>query len=311
MKIFRFFVNTQKGDSVAKRISNASKVIGNFVSQRISVADARRNLEIHFARSNNRQDPLKLAPFDFKLEAFFAGSFDGMNDYKDSKSTVHLKDFVTVGMNKIDNADMSGELSPEYVKTAVFNVVKIITILSGAEWVDTFKEFTEWATHHNNDEYQQGPAAYAGPLRFYFARFIFNVVMTTLAGNLSEPASTLLEVQVQVKRRIHRRFEEYSDDNNYLKDKMLHSLNMHKRTSTLRLVSAAKPGTDKQPGSDRKVISARDDKVVSGGGERGGGFREQAGGGSDRGGRERDCDRGRRLDRSRDRGRRGLPRHTK
>ena len=113
VKIFRFLVNIQKGDSVDERIGNASKVIGNFASQRISIADASRNLEIHFARSKNRQDLLKLAPFDFKLEAFFAGSFGGMNDFKDTKSAVQLKDFVTVGMTKIDSADMSGELSPE------------------------------------------------------------------------------------------------------------------------------------------------------------------------------------------------------
>ena len=69
-------------------------------------------------------------------------------------------------MTKIDSADMSGELAPEYIKTAVFNMVKIITILSVADWVEVFKEFTEWVTH--NDEYQQEPAAYAGLLRLYF-----------------------------------------------------------------------------------------------------------------------------------------------
>ncbi len=47
-------------------------------------------------------------------------------------------------MTKIDSADMSGELAPEYIKTAVFNMVKIITILSVADWVEVFKEFTEW-----------------------------------------------------------------------------------------------------------------------------------------------------------------------
>ena len=78
VKTFRFLVNIQEGDSIDERISNASKVIGNFASKRISIADARRNLEIRFARSNNRQDLLKLASFDFKLEAFFAGSFGGM-----------------------------------------------------------------------------------------------------------------------------------------------------------------------------------------------------------------------------------------
>ena len=81
---------------------------------------------------------------------------------------------------------------------------------------------------------------------------------------------------------------------------------MHRRTSTLHLdVSAAKPGTEKQPGGERKLIAARDNKVVSGGGGRGGGWREQTGGG-----RDRDNERGRRLDRGRDLGRRGSPRHT-
>ena len=66
VKTFIFLVNIQKGDSIEERIGNASKVIGNFTSQRISLADARRNLEIHFARSNNRPDLLKLAPFGFR-----------------------------------------------------------------------------------------------------------------------------------------------------------------------------------------------------------------------------------------------------
>ena len=74
-------------------------------------------------------------------------------------------------------------------------MVKIITILSGADWVEVFKEFTEWATHYNNDEYQQELAAYAGPLRLYCARCTFSVAMTTLAGTLPQPASTLIEVQ--------------------------------------------------------------------------------------------------------------------
>lgn len=137
--------NIQKGDSLEERIGNASRVIGNFFSQRISLVDARRNLEFHYGRANNRQDLLKLAPFDFKLEALFAGSFGGMNGFKDSKSSIHLKDFVTIGMHKIDTADMATDLTPEFIKTAIFNEVKVITILSGADWVQVFKEYTDWA----------------------------------------------------------------------------------------------------------------------------------------------------------------------
>ena len=100
--------------------------------------------------------------------------------------------------------------------------------------------------------------------------------MTTLAGTISQPAATLTEVQDQVARRIHRKFEEYADDINDLKDKMLHALNMYRRASTLCLdVSATKPGNERQPGGERKLRSARDDNVVAGGGARGGGWRDQ------------------------------------
>ena len=129
--------------------------------------------------------------------------------------------------------------------------------------------------------------------------------MTTLAGTISQPAATLTEVQDQVARRIHRKFEEYADDINDLKDKMLHALNMYRRASTLCLdVSATKPGNERQPGGERKLRSARDDNVVAGGGARGGGWRDQKGGG-----RDRDYERERRPDRGRDLGR-GSPRRT-
>ena len=307
LKTFRFLVNIQKGDSLEDRIGNASKVIGNFSSQRISMAEAKRHLEIHFARSNNRQDLMKLAVFDFKLEAFFSGSFGGMNDFKDSKSSIHLKDFVTIGMTRIDTADMTADLSAEVIKTAIFNLVKVVSILSGDNWEQVFKEYTDWATHYSNDEYQQGPAAYAGSLRFYFARCIFAVVMNALAGTLFQPAATLLEVQDMVTRRIRRKFEEYADDINDLKDVMLHNLTMHRRTSTLRLdVSATKPIAEKA-GNERKPLA---DKVVSGGGGAGGRWRGHEGGGRDFNRRDRDHERERRPDRGRDLSRRGSPKRT-
>ena len=262
-------------------------------------------MEIHFARSNNRQGLMKLAVIDFKLEAFFAGSFGGMNDFKDSKSSIHLKDFVTIGVTKIGTADMALDLSPEVIKTTIINLVKVVTILSGADWGQVFKEYTDWATHHYNDEYQQGPAAYSGPLRLYFAKCIFNVIMTTLAGTISQPAASLIEVQDKVVRRIHRVFEEYADDINDLKDKMLHALNMYGKSSTLRLdVSATKPGNERQPGRERK-FGEDNDKVVARGGARDGGWHDRKGGG-----RDREYDRERRPDRGRDHGRRGSPKRT-
>ena len=74
LKIYQLVVNIQPGNSVQERIRNASKILGDFDSQKISISDARKSLELVFARSGNRQDLLRLAPFDFKAEALFLGS---------------------------------------------------------------------------------------------------------------------------------------------------------------------------------------------------------------------------------------------
>ena len=72
LKIYQLVVNIQPGNQ--ERIRNASKILGDFDSQKISISDARKSLEMVFARSGNRQDLLILAPFDFKAEALFLGS---------------------------------------------------------------------------------------------------------------------------------------------------------------------------------------------------------------------------------------------
>ena len=98
LKIYQLVVNIQPGNSVKELIRNASKILGDFDSQKISISDARKSLELVFAKSGNRQDLLKLAPFDFKAEALFLGSCGTCNTFTDSKAAIHLKDFVKTNL---------------------------------------------------------------------------------------------------------------------------------------------------------------------------------------------------------------------
>jgi len=122
-------------------------------------------------------------------------------------SAIHLKDFVTTNLKSITTEDLSWDVSPELIKSAIFNMVKSIEILScSSDWSECCRQFTEWATHYNVDnETVMGPAAYTGPVRLYFARMLFCDIMVVLAGTGSAPAETQLEVQRQVKKRIKER----------------------------------------------------------------------------------------------------------
>ena len=144
LKIYQLVVNIQPGSSVQARIGNASKILGDFNLQKISISDARKSLELVFARSGNRQDLLRLAPFDFKLEALFLGSCGTFSTFTDSKSAIHLKHFVTTNLKSITTEDLSWDVSPELIKSAIFNMVKSIEILScGSDWAGCCRQFTE------------------------------------------------------------------------------------------------------------------------------------------------------------------------
>jgi hypothetical protein len=220
LKVYQLVVNIQPGDSIDERIRNASKILGDFNLQKISISDARKSLDLVFQKAGNRQDLLRLAPFEFKYEALFSGSCGTCNTFRDSKSAIHLKDFVTTNLRSIaTDIDLSWEVSPELIKSAIFNFVKSIEILScGSDWKDCFKEYTEWATHYNVDNTSIiGPAAYTGPVRLYFARMLFYDIMELLAGVTSAPQVSQLAVRDLVKDRISERFIEYGDDIDRLK----------------------------------------------------------------------------------------------
>jgi hypothetical protein len=167
LKIYQFVVNIQPGNSVQERIGNASKILGNFDAQKISISDARKSLELVFARAGNRQDLLRLAPFDFKAEALFLGSCGTCNTFTDSKTVIHLKDFVTTNLKSVATEDLTWDVTTELIKSAIFNMVKSIEILScGSDWTECCRQFTDWATHFNVDnDTVMGPAAYTGPVR--------------------------------------------------------------------------------------------------------------------------------------------------
>jgi hypothetical protein len=240
-----------------------------------------------FAKSGNRQDLLKLAPFDFKAEALFLGSCGTCNTFTDSKSAIHLKDFVTTNLKSITTEDLSWDVSPDLIKSAIFNMVKSMEILScSSDWSECCRQFMEWATHYNVDnDTVMGPAAYTGPVRLYFARMLFCDIMMVLAGTGSAPAETQLEVQKLVKKRIKERFDEYADDIDRLKALLVWYRDKARRSVQLRIDASAKTTSDKNQRGDTKPPQVEKDRPLIGG----------------RGGRDgRDYDRGRQQDRGRD-----------
>ena len=50
LKIYQLVVNIQPGNSVQERIRNASKILGDFDLQKISISAARKSLELVFAK---------------------------------------------------------------------------------------------------------------------------------------------------------------------------------------------------------------------------------------------------------------------
>jgi len=286
LKTYQLVVNIQPGDSVEERIKNASRILGDFNLQKISISDARKSLELVFQRSGNRQDLLKLAPFDFKYEALFSGSCGTCNTFRDSKSAIHLKDFVTTNLRAIGTEDLSWEVSPELIKSAIFNFVRSIEILScGSDWTDCFKKFTEWATHYHVDNASIiGPAAYTGPVRLYFARMLFFDIMELLAGATSAPQVSQSEVQDLVTDKISERFTEYGDDIDRLKVLLLWHKDVARRAVQQRIDASVKPAGD-------RGLNTREDRPPQGGRS-----------GRDRVPRERGADynKGRYQDRNRD-----------
>jgi len=264
LKIYQLVVNIQPGYSVQERIRNASKILGDFDLQKISISDARKSLELVFAKSGNRQDLLKLAPFDFKAEALFLGSCGTCNTFTDSKSVIHLKDFVTTNLKSITTEDLSWDVSPDLIKSAIFNMVKSMEILScSSDWSECYRQFMEWATHYNVDnDTVMGPAAYTGPVRLYFARMLFCDIMMVLAGTGSAPAESQLEVQEQVKQRIKERFDEYADDIDRLKALLVWYRDKARRSVQLRIDASAKTTSDKNQRGDTKPPQVEEDRPL-------------------------------------------------